>query len=88
MSFWLRIGPWVNLFAPLMFCLMNARLLGRPAAVVATAVFVLFNSIAYPYNAASYTPQPLTPNLTLPLLFLGITLIHARGSSTRMHDAV
>jgi hypothetical protein len=88
MSFWVRIGPWINLFAPLTFFLMNARLLGRPAAVAATAVFVLFNgALTFPYNAASYTPQPLTPNLTLPLFFLGITLIHARGNSIRMRDA-
>jgi hypothetical protein len=88
MSFWVRIGPWINLLAPLTFFLMNARLLGRPAAVTATAVFVLFNgTLTYPYNVASYTPQPLTPSLTLPLFFLGITLIHARGSSARMRDA-
>jgi hypothetical protein len=88
MSFWVRIGPWINLLAPLTFFLMNARLFGRPAAVVATAVFVLFNgTFTYPYIDASYTPQPLTPNLTLPLFFLGITLIHARGSSTRIRDA-
>ena len=89
MSFWVRIGPWVNLLAPLTFFLMNARLCGGAAAAVATAVFVLFNgAFTYPYNAASYTWQPLTPNLTLPLFFLGITLIHARGSSARMRDAV
>jgi len=88
MSFWVQIGPWINLFAPLTFFLMNTRLLGRPAAAAATAVFVLFNStLSAPYNAAGYTPQPLTPNLTLPLFFLGIMLIHARGSSIRILDA-
>lgn len=89
MSFWVRVGPWFNLFAPLTFYLMSSRLVGRSAAVVATAVFVLFNgTFTFPYNAASYTFQPLTPNLTLPLFFLGIALIHARGTSTRMRDAV
>ena len=79
MSFWVRIGPWVNLLGPLTFFLMNARLCGGAAAAVATAGFVLFNgAFTYPYNAASYTWQPLTPNLTLPLFFLSITLIHAQ----------
>ena len=42
----------------------------------------------YPYNVASQTWQLLTPNLTLPIVLLAITLIHARGSSARMCDAV
>jgi hypothetical protein len=89
LTLWVQLGPWINLFAPLTFFLMNARLFERRAAAVATAVFVLFNgALAWPHIQASYTPWPLIPSVALPLFFLGIMLVHARGGSTRMVDAV
>ena len=88
MSFWVRIGLWVNLLVPLTFFLMNARLFGGAAAAVATAIFVLFDGAStYPYNAAVIHGSRSSQS-DLPFFFLEITLINARGRSARMRDAV
>ncbi|HTZ79242.1 MAG TPA: hypothetical protein VMC10_15100 [Stellaceae bacterium] len=88
MRLWLELAPWINLLAPLTFFLMNRRLIGAPAAAVATAVFVLFNgAFTLPFIEASYTPWPLVPDFSLFLFFLGVGLIHRHGGSTRFGDA-
>ena len=88
MRLWLDLAPWVNLLVPLTFFLMCRRLLGAPAAAVATAVFVLFNgAFTYPFIEAAYTPWPLVPDFSLSLFFLGVALIHRHGASTHLGDA-
>jgi hypothetical protein len=78
----LRVAPWFNLLTPLAFFVMSARLLGKPAALMAVAVLVLFNgAFVAPSNAASYTPWPLIPNFALPLFFATVWLIAKRGGA-------
>ena len=81
----LRVAPWFNLLTPLAFFVMSARLLGKPAALMAVAVLVLFNgAFLAPSNAASYTPWPLIPNFALPLFFATVWLIAKRGGGASL----
>jgi hypothetical protein len=89
MPFWINAGPWLNLLSPLMFFLMNRRLIGPWPAVAATAVFVLFNSAAMPSDAAvGYTPFSFTPSLAWPMFFGAVWLIHARADAARFGNAL
>ena len=45
---WLHTGAWLNLLSPLLFHLMNRRLIGAWPAAAATVVFVLFTGLAMP----------------------------------------
>ena len=89
MPAWTQAGGWLNLLSPLMFFLMNRRLLGPWPACAATAVFVLFNSsLMAGDEAAGYTPWTLTPALSWPLFFGAVWLIAARAESAKWRDAV
>jgi hypothetical protein len=90
---WVQAGPWLNLLAPPTFFWMARRVLGSfGAAAAATAAFVLWSGNAprpwlAPWDAAGYTPWPFTPNLALPLFFLGVGLAHRRCRTGRRRDA-
>jgi hypothetical protein len=89
MPFWVQAGPWLNLLSPLMFFVMNRRLIGPWPAVAATAVFVLFNGSAMPSDAAaSYTPFSFTPGLAWAMFFGAVWLLHARADGTRFGNAL
>jgi hypothetical protein len=85
---WLHAGAVLNLLSPLTFYLMHRRLIGAWPAVVATAVFVLFDSVVMPSDAtAGYTPWTLTPALVWPAFFGSVWLIADRVQRLRMVDA-
>src|SRR5690242_12653433 len=90
---WVQAGPWLNLLAPPAFFWMARRLLGSPgAAAAATAIFVLWNgNVPQPWlapsDAAGYTPWAFTPSLALPVVFLGVGLVHRRCATGRWRDA-
>lgn len=85
---WLHAGVLLNLLSPLTFYLMNRRLIGPWPAVAATTVFVLFDSVVMPSDAAAgYTPWTLTPALAWPLFFGSVWLIASRLARLRLADA-
>jgi hypothetical protein len=68
---------------------MNRRVIGAWPGTAATAVFVLFDSVAMPSDAAAgYTPWTLTPALVWPLFFGSVWLIADRIPRLRITDAV
>ncbi len=85
---WLRAGAWLNLLSPLMFYLMNRRLIGAWPGAAATMVFVLFSGLVTPGDAtAGYTPWTLTPALAWPLFFGAVWLVAARAERPGLGNA-
>jgi hypothetical protein len=89
MSTWIQAGLWTNLLSPLMFFVMNRRLIGPWPAVAATIVFVLYGTATMPPDAAAgYTPFTFTPSLAWPMFFAAVWLIHARADARRFGSAL
>ena len=88
-AFWVAIGPWVNLAAPLAFFLMARRLLGGAGAgAVACLVFVFWNGAASTsWLSGGYSPWFYGPGIAQILFFLAMLLIHARAAAGRLRDA-
>ena len=87
MTLWLHASPWFNLLAPLTFFEMTRRLFGLPAAAVATVIFALNGVLYPPWISAGYSPWPIICILTLPLFFVGVSLIHRHARSQAIGDA-
>ena len=86
--FWVAAGPWLNLLAPLLLFLMGRRLIGAPAAAIATAILVVFNgALSEPWQAGGYSPWAFTPFLVQGMFFAGLWLLHARVATARWRDA-
>jgi hypothetical protein len=86
---WLHAGVWLNLLCPLMFYLMNRRLIGAWPGAAATVVLVLVSGLVMASDAViGYTPWTLTPGLAWPLFFGAVWLIAARIERLRMSDAM
>ncbi len=64
-SLWVQLGPWLGLLPVLMFFGLARAALAPGAAVVATAIFVLWNgAIAPPWVAGGYAPWLFAPVLS------------------------
>jgi hypothetical protein len=89
-GFWIAVGPWVNLAAPLCFFAMARRLLGgAEAGVAACLAFVLWNgAFSTPWTAGGYSPWLSAPGIAQIPFFLSILLIHARVADGRLRDAM
>jgi hypothetical protein len=86
---WLHAGAVLNVLSPLMFAVMNRRLIGAWPAAAATAVFVLFDSVVMAGDAvAGYTPWTLTPALGWPLFFSAVWFVVGRLERLLWRDAV
>jgi hypothetical protein len=78
-----RIGPYVNLLAPVAFFVLVAALVNEGTALVATAGFLFFTANSFPFwLAASYSPWFAPENYGQGLLYASLTLAalaHRRG---------
>jgi hypothetical protein len=81
-EFHVAAGPWVNLAAPVAFYFVGARLINRPAAAVATILFLYWTGMEPVWAAATYSPWIFVNGAAQTLFYL--TMAVAADSISRL----
>jgi hypothetical protein len=83
-EFHVRAGPWLNTITPIGFYVLNATLLGRPAAFAGTTSFLFLTCGREPsWTCATYSPWLFPANFAHGIFYLTVLgLVRMRPSST------